>query len=193
MCFNFIHIQFVLCIQLTGREVDWVQCDGGCNEWFHMECVGLNKNQVTADDEFVCKKCKKVTTSTSKSSSPITIGGNTRKSTNKLDTNKTNSSTSTVCKKRTTRSEEDLPDDSKNIEKDIKVIKNILNTMKSNSNNSSTVASPNVSSQNSTAKNAQQSNQASTPVSSSTVVPAKKKKQTQKPSSSQKNDSKLLE
>lgn len=44
----------------TGREVDWVQCDGGCNKWYHMYCVGLVKNQIKADEDFVCKKCKKV-------------------------------------------------------------------------------------------------------------------------------------
>lgn len=42
----------------VGREVDWVQCDGGCNEWFHMLCVGLIKSQMKPDDEFICKKCK---------------------------------------------------------------------------------------------------------------------------------------
>lgn len=44
----------------AGREVDWVQCDGGCNKWYHMYCVGLVKNQIKADEDFVCKKCKKV-------------------------------------------------------------------------------------------------------------------------------------
>lgn len=44
----------------AGREVDWVQCDGGCNKWYHMYCVGLVKNQIKADEEYVCKKCKKV-------------------------------------------------------------------------------------------------------------------------------------
>lgn len=46
-------------IFLAGREVDWVQCDGGCNKWYHMYCVGLVKNQIKADEDFVCKKCKK--------------------------------------------------------------------------------------------------------------------------------------
>ncbi|CAD7094087.1 unnamed protein product [Hermetia illucens] len=47
------------CARPTGREVDWVQCDGGCNKWFHMYCVGLDKDQIKPDDDFICKRCKK--------------------------------------------------------------------------------------------------------------------------------------
>ncbi|XP_055847454.1 lysine-specific demethylase lid [Episyrphus balteatus] len=47
------------CHKPTGREVDWVQCDGGCNEWFHMYCVGLNRSQIKADDDYICIRCAK--------------------------------------------------------------------------------------------------------------------------------------
>ncbi|XP_053961307.1 lysine-specific demethylase lid [Anastrepha ludens] len=47
------------CHKPTGREVDWVQCDGGCNEWFHMYCVGLNRSQIKADDDYFCIRCSK--------------------------------------------------------------------------------------------------------------------------------------
>ncbi|XP_055922629.1 lysine-specific demethylase 5 [Eupeodes corollae] len=47
------------CHKPTGREVDWVQCDGGCNEWFHMYCVGLNRSQIKADDDYICLRCAK--------------------------------------------------------------------------------------------------------------------------------------
>ncbi|XP_017041263.1 lysine-specific demethylase lid [Drosophila ficusphila] len=47
------------CHKPTGREVDWVQCDGGCNEWFHMYCVGLNRSQIKADDDYICIRCTK--------------------------------------------------------------------------------------------------------------------------------------
>ncbi|XP_005179423.1 lysine-specific demethylase 5 isoform X2 [Musca domestica] len=47
------------CHKPTGREVDWVQCDGGCNEWFHMYCVGLNRSQIKADDDYICIRCSK--------------------------------------------------------------------------------------------------------------------------------------
>ncbi|XP_067622183.1 lysine-specific demethylase 5 [Eurosta solidaginis] len=48
------------CHKPTGREVDWVQCDGGCNEWFHMFCVGLNRNQIKADDDYFCIRCSRI-------------------------------------------------------------------------------------------------------------------------------------
>ncbi|XP_019634092.1 PREDICTED: lysine-specific demethylase 5C-like isoform X3 [Branchiostoma belcheri] len=44
------------CLQPTGDEVDWVQCDR-CEEWFHLVCVGL-KHQPTDDEEYVCRCCK---------------------------------------------------------------------------------------------------------------------------------------
>ncbi|XP_017023940.1 lysine-specific demethylase 5 [Drosophila kikkawai] len=47
------------CHKPTGREVDWVQCDGGCNEWFHMYCVGLIRSQIKADDDYICIRCTK--------------------------------------------------------------------------------------------------------------------------------------
>lgn len=41
-----------------GSEVDWVQCDGGCNKWFHMYCVGLNKSQIKPEDDYICNACQ---------------------------------------------------------------------------------------------------------------------------------------
>lgn len=38
--------------------MDWVQCDG-CNKWFHMVCVGLQKGELKPDEDFVCKTCAK--------------------------------------------------------------------------------------------------------------------------------------
>lgn len=46
------------CFNPIGREVDWVQCDGGCNKWFHMFCVGIKRNDVSAEDDYFCKRCK---------------------------------------------------------------------------------------------------------------------------------------
>ncbi|KAL5290434.1 KDM5A.2 family protein [Megaselia abdita] len=45
------------CLNPTGREVDWVQCDGGCNKWFHMFCVGIKRNDVSAEDDYICRRC----------------------------------------------------------------------------------------------------------------------------------------
>lgn len=41
--------------------MDWVQCDGGCNKWFHMVCVGLLKVELKPDEDFVCKICARKT------------------------------------------------------------------------------------------------------------------------------------
>lgn len=48
------------CLNPTGREVDWVQCDGGCNKWFHMYCVGIKRNDVNAEDDYICVRCNVV-------------------------------------------------------------------------------------------------------------------------------------
>nr|XP_049705710.1 lysine-specific demethylase lid isoform X1 [Helicoverpa armigera] len=40
----------------TGK-VDWVQCDGGCDQWFHMHCVGLSRAALRDDDDYVCGTC----------------------------------------------------------------------------------------------------------------------------------------
>lgn len=45
------------CLRPTGKEVDWVQCDGGCDQWFHMHCVGLSRAALREDDDYVCGTC----------------------------------------------------------------------------------------------------------------------------------------
>ncbi|GFG38653.1 hypothetical protein Cfor_01675 [Coptotermes formosanus] len=45
------------CLRPTGHEVDWVQCDGGCDKWFHLHCVGLDKEDVNEDEDYICKNC----------------------------------------------------------------------------------------------------------------------------------------
>lgn len=47
-----------LCTHPTGSEVDWVQCDGGCEQWFHLHCVGLKKSDVSEDKDYVCDRCR---------------------------------------------------------------------------------------------------------------------------------------
>ncbi|CAH2238737.1 jg27662 [Pararge aegeria aegeria] len=44
------------CLRPTGK-VDWVQCDGGCDQWFHMHCVGLSRGALREDDDYVCGSC----------------------------------------------------------------------------------------------------------------------------------------
>ncbi|XP_025106262.1 lysine-specific demethylase 5A-like isoform X3 [Pomacea canaliculata] len=44
------------CLRPVGEEVNWVQCDG-CELWFHLLCVGLGKEQVTEEEDYVCHTC----------------------------------------------------------------------------------------------------------------------------------------
>lgn len=37
--------------------MDWVQCDGGCDKWFHLHCVGLDKDDINEDEDYICKNC----------------------------------------------------------------------------------------------------------------------------------------
>ncbi|RZF32830.1 hypothetical protein LSTR_LSTR011476 [Laodelphax striatellus] len=45
------------CRRPTGTALHWVQCDGGCDLWFHLYCIGLNKEEIVADQDYVCEKC----------------------------------------------------------------------------------------------------------------------------------------
>ena len=49
---------FFLILFVLGREVDWVQCDGGCEGWFHMHCVGLDRTEIAEEDDYICSNCK---------------------------------------------------------------------------------------------------------------------------------------
>lgn len=65
--------------------MDWVQCDGGCDQWFHMACVGLSAEDINEDEDYICLTCSKSTTYEnleSRSSSP-TSPDSTQPSTSK--------------------------------------------------------------------------------------------------------------
>ncbi|XP_034388918.1 lysine (K)-specific demethylase 5Ba [Cyclopterus lumpus] len=44
------------CREPEGDEVNWVQCDGSCNQWFHQVCVGLSAERAEKDD-YICISC----------------------------------------------------------------------------------------------------------------------------------------
>uniref|UniRef100_A0A8C9T0K7 [histone H3]-trimethyl-L-lysine(4) demethylase n=1 Tax=Scleropages formosus TaxID=113540 RepID=A0A8C9T0K7_SCLFO len=44
------------CLQPEGEEVNWVQCDGRCNQWFHQVCVGITA-ELAAKEDYVCVSC----------------------------------------------------------------------------------------------------------------------------------------
>ncbi|XP_031423782.1 lysine (K)-specific demethylase 5Ba isoform X2 [Clupea harengus] len=39
-----------------GDEVNWVQCDGSCNQWFHQVCVGVSVEEAERED-YICSSC----------------------------------------------------------------------------------------------------------------------------------------
>ena len=41
---------------ILGDNIEWVQCDGPCNRWFHLICVGVSK--IGPNDDYICTKCK---------------------------------------------------------------------------------------------------------------------------------------
>ncbi|KAF5303761.1 hypothetical protein FQA39_LY09834 [Lamprigera yunnana] len=45
------------CVAPSSQEVDWVQCDGGCEQWFHMACVGLSAEEISEDEDYFCIVC----------------------------------------------------------------------------------------------------------------------------------------
>uniref|UniRef100_A0A3B3V7T9 [histone H3]-trimethyl-L-lysine(4) demethylase n=1 Tax=Poecilia latipinna TaxID=48699 RepID=A0A3B3V7T9_9TELE len=44
------------CLLPEGDEVNWVQCDGRCNQWFHQVCVGVTAETAEKED-YVCVAC----------------------------------------------------------------------------------------------------------------------------------------
>ncbi|CAG9759909.1 unnamed protein product [Ceutorhynchus assimilis] len=50
------------CQRPSGQNVDWVQCDGGCEQWFHMACVGLSVEEINEDEDYICMTCSRSTT-----------------------------------------------------------------------------------------------------------------------------------
>lgn len=45
------------CLRPTGSEVTWVQCDGACELWFHLHCVGLDKGDISEQEDYICSQC----------------------------------------------------------------------------------------------------------------------------------------
>lgn len=46
------------CLRPSGK-LDWVQCDGGCEQWFHMACVGLSAQEINEDEDYICICCSR--------------------------------------------------------------------------------------------------------------------------------------
>nr|XP_023404479.1 lysine-specific demethylase 5A [Loxodonta africana] len=46
------------CQRPCKDKVDWVQCDGGCDEWFHQICVGVSP-EMAENEDYICINCEK--------------------------------------------------------------------------------------------------------------------------------------
>uniref|UniRef100_A0A8C8CHB1 Lysine-specific demethylase 5A n=1 Tax=Oncorhynchus tshawytscha TaxID=74940 RepID=A0A8C8CHB1_ONCTS len=44
------------CVRPCKDKVDWVQCDGGCDEWFHQVCVGVTC-EMAENEDYICIDC----------------------------------------------------------------------------------------------------------------------------------------
>uniref|UniRef100_A0A4W5KHK1 [histone H3]-trimethyl-L-lysine(4) demethylase n=1 Tax=Hucho hucho TaxID=62062 RepID=A0A4W5KHK1_9TELE len=44
------------CMRPCKDKVDWVQCDGGCDEWFHQVCVGVTC-EMAENEDYICIDC----------------------------------------------------------------------------------------------------------------------------------------
>uniref|UniRef100_A0A8C1XJR7 [histone H3]-trimethyl-L-lysine(4) demethylase n=1 Tax=Cyprinus carpio TaxID=7962 RepID=A0A8C1XJR7_CYPCA len=47
------------CQRPCKDKVDWVQCDGGCDEWFHQVCVGVSC-EMAENEDYICSACSKM-------------------------------------------------------------------------------------------------------------------------------------
>lgn len=59
LCFCFVQIDNIRSDNgpcLAAFQVNWVQCDGSCNQWFHQVCVGLSAERAERED-YICISC----------------------------------------------------------------------------------------------------------------------------------------
>ena len=50
-------LELIVCVAVpAGEAVSWVQCDS-CDLWFHLLCVGLGKDEIKEDEDYVCFNC----------------------------------------------------------------------------------------------------------------------------------------
>ncbi|XP_077540973.1 lysine demethylase 5 isoform X6 [Haemaphysalis longicornis] len=72
------------CLRPQGEAVNWVQCDGGCEQWFHLHCVGLSINEVKDSEDYYCPQCRQPDATTScdqpGNTTPVKTGSNDRPS-----------------------------------------------------------------------------------------------------------------
>lgn len=55
---SFLGINGGLNVIAFPPQVDWVQCDGGCDEWFHQVCVGVSC-EMAENEDYICVDCSR--------------------------------------------------------------------------------------------------------------------------------------
>jgi hypothetical protein len=52
---------YCLCQKPMDENTDefWLGCEGGCDGWFHLKCIGLSKKAAKAKDHYTCASCVK--------------------------------------------------------------------------------------------------------------------------------------
>lgn len=53
--------------------MNWVQCDGGCEQWFHLLCVGLDVTEVSETEDYICPNCNNGGTSGGSTGVPVKV------------------------------------------------------------------------------------------------------------------------
>uniref|UniRef100_A0A3B4WYM9 [histone H3]-trimethyl-L-lysine(4) demethylase n=1 Tax=Seriola lalandi dorsalis TaxID=1841481 RepID=A0A3B4WYM9_SERLL len=59
------------CQRPCKDKVDWVQCDGGCDEWFHQVCVGVSC-EMAENEDYICMDCSRKAAGSHRASPPPT-------------------------------------------------------------------------------------------------------------------------
>lgn len=58
--YNWVIVCLFACMNnscsFSSSQVNWVQCDGSCNQWFHQICVGVSAEQAENED-YICVSC----------------------------------------------------------------------------------------------------------------------------------------
>jgi hypothetical protein len=45
------------CLKPTAQEVNWVFCEGQCQDWLHQLCAGISQDEVETMDKYFCPRC----------------------------------------------------------------------------------------------------------------------------------------
>ena len=57
----FVYLTHICAFVCVYFQVDWVQCDGGCDEWFHQVCVGVSC-EMAENEDYICVDCSRKAT-----------------------------------------------------------------------------------------------------------------------------------